>query len=165
MEKDYIERMNPLTTMFFSNTKTTKRTIPIEVPLVLRILEYGTRGDHPNFSKRDLRKDLKLNSSDSKMINQYVATNVDTARPNHIMVYSESLKEQLNKEKDDYLCVLLPNAIMMYNEFEEIRLARENAEGAKIQSQKAHDLALLAFWVSLTVGVVQIVISIITIKK
>lgn len=140
------------------------RIIPIDKPLVLRVLEYAT-GDYPRFQLSELKKELKLTGSEHKMVENYIASNIQSANPNHILIVVDeiNLSHKTNVFQMDPICELLPSAVMMYNEFEEIRLARENAEYAKEQSHEANKLALRAFRFSLVIGIISLIVAVIQI--
>jgi len=134
--------------------------------LMFRIIEYGLNPDTEYFSINDLKKELKLHPHEVNQCRTLRSDNLQLANPNHIMVIVEIVNaEGKTLNPDEYICTLLPSAVSHYLEYEEMKLARENSEVAKEQSRIANKQSLIAIAIALFFGVVQTVISLISLYK
>jgi hypothetical protein len=123
--------------------------------LIYRIIRYGLT--HHVFTLTNLYNDLQLTEDERRHVNHHFIKSTDTETPNHLIAslnpnYFGNHERGINFQ--DLSVMLLLNGIFQYNDYLEIKAASEAAKESK-------RLAWIAIGLSLIVGVIQIVVSII----
>jgi hypothetical protein len=111
------------------------------------------------FSFNDLKQNLKLNKLEVIIAKQTVAKTFEGATPNPTLYPIGGYPCATEFEQDNFHLALLPHGIVVFNEFEEIKLANQNAEEAKRESKRAYKLAMVALLASSVIGLIEIALS------
>jgi len=132
--------------------------------LIYRIIEYGIHNEI--IVKQKLIEALQISDIDEQYIENVLQVIFpEDVNPNHIMVrVSDSAAPTAPRT---WQFRILPNAIFQYNDYLEIKAARESAEFARNQAEranaqatKAQRTAMIAIYISAILGVVQILLQI-----
>jgi hypothetical protein len=127
---------------------------------LIRAIEYGLNPDNELFTLKGMLDELKLSPGEFTVIKNLLAESVAKSNPNHIMYIVDNLSEKGGVLPiDDCYCTLLKTAIDQYNEYEELKLARENAEEARKQANTANRYAIAAIILAVFFGVTQLIFN------
>lgn len=126
--------------------------------VIFRAIEYFINNPDTTPTLAELRLKLNVSGNEATILANMISLNYPDSNTNHILYSSYGFTSDALDNKP---LQILPSAIVTYNEYLEIEMARLNSQQAVAQSNKAHSLALTAFWVSLVVGIIQIGISVI----
>ncbi len=120
--------------------------------LIYGIIEYGKEKNV--FTIEELKSSLKLSDDDLTYVKHTLwhQRGITPSDPNHIIVTSSDRFRTDTYAKMDEPCRLLPSALFQYNDYLEIIEARKSAQEAK-------RLSWYAIWISIGLGVVQIIIG------
>jgi hypothetical protein len=119
--------------------------------LIYRIIRYGLNNE--SFTLTKLFKDLNLTEQEQEFVRYHFLKDSHNEKPNHIIAYHEPFSMEGSISLSKKLISVLPNAVFQFNDYLEIKAAREAAKESK-------RLAWVAIGLSLVVGIIQIAVSI-----
>lgn len=123
--------------------------------LLYKILKYGFENE--TFTLDSLREDLQLNSNEVEYVRK-LSSNTKGESNDVIILFSTDNKEsQWESDRNKWQYMLAPTYYSHYIEMIELEEARKTSIDAK-------RLAWIAIWISLSVGLMQIIIPLITKK-
>jgi hypothetical protein len=128
--------------------------------LVYRVIKFGL--EHQTFTLHEIYDVLNIRHTGDRHILATLYTKYSNEEnPNHIIACISpkfvDMKDMTAAENHQY--TLLPNAVFQYNDYLEIKAAREAAQEARVAANKANNLAIYAIIITVVVSLVGLIID------